>query len=264
MPFQDRLRLELHNRSERWIELYYQLDLVLAPTEPSYLHVSWRRENPTTMARDFVIAESIDGPGRFLGCNVGVRVLDGGIWYGEGEVKVFRDGDADHPTICGTGLEDYVGTAWGMGEHHAVWAGAPVDVREGPHQIQPDLVGFYRWHVPDPIMFARDMRVTIQQIGAATFIAGQDDEFEAFAADHPVAGRGWWRVPGLVASGITERVDDYCATAFVYAREPQPVPGVDLASATADIERRPYESPSFMEQMLDLAGGAEPEVFRPR
>jgi hypothetical protein len=260
MPFGRNVRVEVGNHAARGFELYYQIDLVLGPEPASYLHTTWRRENPTTMARDMVIAEGISGPGRFLGCNVGIRVLDEGIWYGEGEVKVFRDGDTTHPTICGTGLEDYVGSAWGMGPHHAPWAGAPLDVRPPEPQPQPDFLGFYRWHVPDPIMFEEELRVTIQQIGAALFLPGQEDDFERYAETHPVAGPGWWRVPPLVASGIVERVDDYCATAFVYATEPQPVPRVDPAVAVADIERRGYEKPDFMEQFLR---DVEPEVFRP-
>ena len=32
------------------------------------------------------------------------------------------------PTICGTGLEDYVGSAWGLGRHTAPYAGVPIDV----------------------------------------------------------------------------------------------------------------------------------------
>jgi hypothetical protein len=44
-----------------------------------------------------------------------------------------------------------------------------------------------------------------------------------------------------LAWGIAERVDDYCATAYVYCREPQPVPRLDLAVALADIERREHE-----------------------
>ena len=49
---------------------------------------------------------------------------------------------------------------------------------------------------------------------------------EAYERTNPVAGAGWARNPNpaLLAWGITERVDDYCATAFVYCREPQPVP----------------------------------------
>jgi hypothetical protein len=47
--------------------------------------------------------------------------------------------------------------------------------------------------------------------------------------------------PALLAWGIAERVDDYCATAFVYCTEPQAVPRVDPAVATADIGRFAYE-----------------------
>ncbi len=261
MPFQEGFRLEVTNSSDRELELYFQIDYLLAPVEPSYLHVSWRRDNPTTMGRDFVIAEGLRGPGRFLGCNVGIRVLDEGIWYGEGEVKVFRDGDTDHPTICGTGLEDYVGSAWGMWQHHALYAGAPIDVREGPGQIQPDFVGFYRWHVLDPIMFERELEVRIQQIGAAFFFGGQEEQFEDFEASHPVAGLGWSRSEGMVAHGIVERVDDYCATAYVYATEPQAVPRLDVSTATADIARRSHEQPGWMETLM---APRHSELFRPR
>ena len=165
------------------------------PAELGYLHVAFRRENPTVQQRDFVITEGLEGPGRFLGCAVGVRVIDHANWYGEGEVKVFRDGDTDLPTICGTGLEDYVGSAWGMGQHDAPYAGAHL-VLSGQGKeaegmgTQPDFVSFYRWHVPDPIMFETDLRVTIQQIGAMFFLQGQEAEQEAYQRTNPVAGEG--------------------------------------------------------------------------
>jgi len=244
MPFRRRVRVEVVNGSERPVLLYHQIDVTLQrelPEELGLLHVTFRRENPTVIRRDFVIADGLRGPGRFLGCNVGVRVIDAGDWYGEGEVKVYRDGDTDLPTICGTGLEDYVGSAWGMGAHSAPYGGAPLIVGAGDGM--PDFVGFYRWHVPDPIMFERDLRVTIQQIGAVSFRPGQDAELEAYERTNPVAGEGWHRDVdhGILAWGIAERVDDYCATAYVYCREPQPVPRLDLAVALADIERRDHE-----------------------
>ena len=45
----------------------------------------------------------------------------------------------------------------------------------------------------------------------------------------------------LHAFAIAERVDDYCAAAFVYAREPQAVPRLDVAASIADIGRLDYE-----------------------
>jgi hypothetical protein len=119
------------------------------------------------------------------------------------------------------------------------------------------MVGFYRWHLPDPIMFEREVRVTIQQIGAKGFAPGQEAELEAYAKTHPVAGIGWLRdlSPALLAWGIAERVDDYCATAFVYCTEAQGVPRVDPALATADIARFPYEAMGPTEMLaLSIAG----------
>lgn len=258
MPFGGAARVEFTNSSEHSVVLYYQIDYTLSPVAPSYLHVAFRRQNPTVQRDDFVIATGLHGPGRFLGCNVGVRVIDPCDWYGEGEVQIYRDGDGALPTVCGTGLEDYVGSAWGLGAHCAPYGGAPLVVGPPPSPSGTagsgptvDFVGFYRWHVPDPVMFERDLKVTIQQIGAVFFRQGQEGLMDAYAETNPVAGSGWYRLPppGL-AWGITERVDDYCATSYVYCREPQPVPRLDLAAALADIGRRHYEVAAPMEGMI--------------
>lgn len=262
MPFDEAVRFEVVNTGEHPVVLYYQIDYTLHAERPEglgTLHVAFRRENPTTLRRDFVIAAGLSGPGRFLGCNIGVRVIDDCGWWGEGEVKVFRDGDTDHPTICGTGLEDYVGSAWGLGAHAAPYGGAPLVVQRPAGEANgagsnPDYVGFYRWHVPDPIMFRDEMTVTIQQIGAMSFRAGEEEKLAAYERTNPVAGAGWNRdLPDhLLAWGIAERVDDFCATAFVYCTEVQAVPRCDPALALADIGRLDYERPHASEAFLSV------------
>ena len=90
---------------------------------------------------------------------------------GEGELKVYLDGD-DYPTICGTGTEDYFGGAWnfdvpgqGYTEYTTPYLGMPQVIRpDGLYQSQQRF-GLYRWHVPDPIHFANDLRVEIQALG---------------------------------------------------------------------------------------------------
>ena len=262
MPFGRNLRVEVVNGADQPINLYYQVDYTEEEERPAgsgYLHVAFRRQNPTRMGMDFVIASGLRGPGRFLGCNVGIRAIDPCDWYGEGEVKFFLDGDGDLPTICGTGLEDYVGSAWGLGPHSAPYSGAPLSI--GPPDDQPALhpqfgnrmqwIGFYRWHLADPIMFASALEVTIQQIGAAFFRTGDDARWEEYGRTNPVAGAGWTRPnhPSVLAWGICERVDDYCATSYVYCQEVQPVPRLDLAAAVADIGRSPYEPADPLESM---------------
>jgi hypothetical protein len=190
--------------------------------EAGYLHVSFRRENPTTLQRDFVIANGLRGPGRFLGSAVGIRVLhDDMSWYGEGEFKIYRDGDQEHPTICGTGLEDYVGSARGMGKHTALYAGVPINVVRPAKQNMPanvitddvpDFVGFYRWHLPDPIVFHDTLRATIQQIGALMVPHGQESSIDALSKKYTLAGTGWERNISnalFVAFALAERRDDY-------------------------------------------------------
>jgi hypothetical protein len=260
LPFRRRVRIELTNHSARPTVLYYQLDYTLEArleADIGLLHVSFRRENPTTLKRDFAIAEGLRGPGRYLGCSVGIRTLPQKHfgWYGEGELKIYRDGDGAHPTICGTGLEDYVGTAWGMGSHFALYGGVPLDLRAPESGPIPDFVSFYRWHVVDPVIFQRDLRVTIQQIGYAAVPLGTSEaEFESLERSNPAAGTGWLRDnPRVVAHGIAERVDDYCACAYVYCRDAQAVQRVDMAQATADIERRPYESAKPIEILMGTA-----------
>jgi hypothetical protein len=259
MPFRRRLRMELTNGAARPVDFYYQLDYTREASLPGdlgLLHVAFRRENPTTLQRDFVITEGLRGPGRFLGCAIGVRVIDPGSWYGEGEVKIYRDGDDALPTICGTGLEDYVGSAWGLGAHSTPYQGAPLDVR-APSAPLPDYVGFYRWHVPDPVVFAASLRVTIQQIGFAFFLEGQDEAFARYAETNPAAGRGWTMRPRppVLALGIAERRDDYCATSFVYCRDAQPVPRLDLQAALADLARRPHEPALPLEALFAMGAG---------
>ena len=55
MPFEKGLRFELVNESDARLLLYYQIDFSLDAVrdrEPSYLHVAYRRENPTVQKRE--------------------------------------------------------------------------------------------------------------------------------------------------------------------------------------------------------------------
>ena len=201
MPFGDRIRIEYANDSERHALLYYQVDLLMGPVQQDtgILHAAFRRQNPTNIGEDFVVTEGLRGPGRFLGWTGGVRVLDGQHWWGEGEVKMYFDGEAT-PTVCGTGTEDYLDSAWGLGPFAAPESGAPLVVASGEIDVRSGhrLVGFYRWHLSDPVVFSEDLRVTVQQIGFR------------------------WK------GGYFDRQDDWCATAFTYCSNVQTVPRMQM------------------------------------
>ena len=235
LPFGEAVVLEWENRSDQPVVLYYQADLLAGPLEPDtgYLHGAFRRENPTLLGRDFTVAGGLRGPGRFLGWTGGVRVLDPSRWWGEGEVKVYIDSDTDRPTVCGTGTEDYLDSAWGLGTFSAPETGAAVWTGRDEPDEHHRLVSFYRWHLSDPVVFNDRARVTVQQIGSA-FFPGGAAEAGAFARDHRLAGEGIVEL-GAGSFCLYERSDDWCATAFTYCAEPQPVARCDATEAGADL-----------------------------
>ena len=76
---------------------------------------------------------------------------------------------------------------------------------------------------------------------------------EAYRRTNPPAGSGWRTGDGsgvMAGGGLAERVDDYCATSYVYCARVQPVPRLDVAAALADIGRLDYEAPNEIEGFL--------------
>jgi hypothetical protein len=166
MPFRTHGRITVTNDADRDLEqLFYEMDLTVNEPQPDnmlYLHAHWRRDPLTKLGEDFEILPRIEGKGRFLGTHIGILGHpDNKGWWGEGEVKVYLDGDTEWPTLVGTGTEDYVGTAYGQGEYFSRFQGS-LTVEENPAKY-----AFYRHHVPDPVYFHQDIRVTIQQMGGA-------------------------------------------------------------------------------------------------
>ncbi|WP_419698107.1 glycoside hydrolase family 172 protein [Mucilaginibacter sp. NFX135] len=166
MPFKKHARIMLVNESKQNQLLFYDVDLIKVKKHPkdiAYFHAYWSNSSGVGLGSDFEILPRVNGKGRFLGTNIGV-VADkvyGDTWFGEGEVKTFLDGDRKYPTLAGTGTEDYIGSAWNLGPFSQLYQGATVVDK------QNKKFAFYRYHIPDPIYFHSDCRVTIQQIGGA-------------------------------------------------------------------------------------------------
>lgn len=165
MPFRKGARVVLTNESGTPLNnIYYDIDYRTVkdlPDDALYFHAWWSRNRATTPGKDFDILPTITGRGRFLGASVGVETnpIYGKSWWGEGEVRIFLDGDTGHPSLSGTGTEDYIGTGWGEGAYTGRYQGAPV-ADEGTGRW-----AFYRFHVPDPVVFGSGVHVTLQQIG---------------------------------------------------------------------------------------------------
>lgn len=153
------------NEEEKIHRIFYDIDMTMTdeiPEDTMYFHASWRRERFTELGKDFEILPTVEGRGRFLGSVISLMGRPGYLgWFGEGEAKVYLDGDTENPTLCGTGTEDYIGTGWGQEVYIGRYQGALI----ADHEKQ--LHGFYRFHIPDPVFFHEDCRVTIQQLGGA-------------------------------------------------------------------------------------------------
>ncbi|MCB0687895.1 MAG: DUF2961 domain-containing protein [Saprospiraceae bacterium] len=179
MPFKKGARVLIRNELDKDVDmLFYDIDYQeLDRWDESfmYLHAYWHRDTATALARDFEILPAIEGHGRFLGTSISVQVNPRymGTWWGEGEVKMYLDGDREYPTLVGTGTEDYIGTGWGQGQYTGNYQGCTR--ADGDHF----MYSFYRFHIPDPIFFHADCRITIQQMGGGTkekIVALQDQD----------------------------------------------------------------------------------------
>jgi hypothetical protein len=232
MPFKTGAKIVITNESKSNLgSLYFDIDyleLSKPPSDMLYFHACWNRAARSAPGTDFELLPAVTGRGRFLGVYVGVNVdaAYGHTWWGEGEVKMYIDGDKANPTINGTGTEDYIGNGWGENVFTHLYQGCTIaDTAKRQY-------AFYRFHIPDAIYFNENFKATIQEIGG-----GFDTEVKAIAAkgvplipvtvlsyhgfirlkDTPVAltdsnfPKGWLNF---------YRTDDYCATAYFYLDKP--------------------------------------------
>jgi hypothetical protein len=233
MPFRKGARITLTNESAKSVTLFYDVNLTRVKQHADdvlYFHAHWNHNGGTKLGEDFEILPALKGRGRFLGCNLGIVTdpIYGKSWFGEGEVKIFLDGDRELASLVGTGTEDYIGTAWGQGAFVHQFQGCPV-ADEANRQW-----AFYRYHIPDPVYFQTGCRVTIQQMGGD--MSEKVREYAAAgAALTPVTvstSQGMLKLLELpeapkisdaaFPAGWTNfyRLDNYSATAYFYLDSP--------------------------------------------
>jgi hypothetical protein len=213
MPFRRRAHLTLQNLSPDPVTVFYQVDYELTDVdEPAgYLHAAWRRSKPLAYKEVHTILDGVQGAGHYVGTYLAWGVNSSG-WWGEGEMKFYLDGDAEFPTICGTGTEDYFGGAWNFdvpGQGYTTFStpflGLPQVLRPDGLYRSQQRFGMYRWHLPDPIRFTENIRVSVQALG--------------------------WRAGGR----YLPLCDDIASTAWWYQREPGGSTAADLEADQLEI-----------------------------
>ncbi|MDD4774285.1 MAG: DUF2961 domain-containing protein [Eubacteriales bacterium] len=210
MPFARHCKMTIENRSDRRATLYYQINYELGDITPdsAYFHAHWKRTNPVPVSEEYILLDGVRGRGHYVGTMLNIGLNGPNLWFGEGEIKFYIDGDTEYPTICGTGTEDYFGGAWGwdIGGRYTKYSTLYLGVHfihepKGGEDIQPRF-SMYRWHLRDPVIFDNDLRVTIHNLG--------------------------WRRNG---KRYLPRSDDYSSVAYWYQTLPaspfEPLPGRD-------------------------------------
>jgi Protein of unknown function (DUF2961) len=247
MPFRKSARIEIVNQSEKQISLlYYNIDWIkkdkLAKDTP-YFYAQYRQEYPAEKGKDYVLLET-KGKGHYVGTVLAVRSRSPS-WFGEGDEKIYLDGEAK-ASIWGTGTEDYFLSAWGLKTTSTPYFGVPYFDQWG---IVGGHTSAYRWHLSDPIVFNKGIKVTLEHFG---WIAPDEN-------------------PNYKSTSWNEREDDYASVAFWYqtgeptftARAPhakeRALPNLERTIAYArDFAADQYHGPGgATTQQLDLYPGRQ-------
>ncbi|MFN2566489.1 MAG: DUF2961 domain-containing protein [Gemmatimonadaceae bacterium] len=192
MPFRQRARITVENRSNAVVDRFYFNVAVEAyeqlPDTLLYFHAQFRRA-ATTPGQPLVLLEA-EGRGHYAGTLLSMQPRRGRtMWYLEGNERVFVDGEAT-PSVVGTGTEDYFSSGWyfDTGPYSAPYHGATIkDSLTG-------RVSAYRWHIEDPIPFTRGLRFTIEHGGTNDTRQVDYTSVAFWYQTHPHA-----RFPGLPA-----------------------------------------------------------------
>lgn len=174
MPFRHKAKITVENLDDKPMTLFYQVDYALAPVpaDAAYFHAQFRRVNPLHYKEVYTIIDGIKGKGQYVGTYMAWGVHNN-RWWGEGEIKFYMDGDTEFPTINGTGTEDYFNGSYDFEnpethqyeEFTSPYSGLVQVLKPDGLYHSQQRFGLYRWHIPDPIRFTSDLRVTIQALG---------------------------------------------------------------------------------------------------
>jgi hypothetical protein len=162
MPFRRSCRITVTNEGRRRVaNLYYHVDWAKLPSLPArtaYFHARYRQALPAAAGKPYEVL-SVRGRGQYVGTVFSV-IQDEPGWFGEGDDRFYVDGEAA-PRIEGTGTEDYFNDAWSLRVADGPYAGVPV--ADGT-DVGARMTA-YRWHVADPIPFAKSLVFDFEHVG---------------------------------------------------------------------------------------------------
>jgi hypothetical protein len=164
MPFERSCRVELQNFSDQPVAAKGEVQTMPFAWDERAMHfrARWRADhdivgsNREVQDLPFLLAQ---GKGVYVGTSVYLMnpspvPTPYGNWWGEGDEKIFVDGEAT-PSTFGTGSEDYFNYSWSSPDIFThPYCGQPRN--DGPGNR--GYVTNYRWHVLDAIPFQDSIR----------------------------------------------------------------------------------------------------------
>lgn len=175
MPFGQGARITVTNDGAQAVpNFYYQIDYekysdVSATASKGRFHTQWHQQLTKAIPAATQPAVDLDGKdnynfmhavgkGQFVGVILAIQGYSTG-WWGEGNDMFFIDGATPLPSINGTGLEDYFGSAWMFREEYNYpFTGYSLKGNRdwtGTHVM-------YRFHISDPIYFQKSLIAGIE------------------------------------------------------------------------------------------------------
>jgi hypothetical protein len=192
MPFRKSAKIEIVNQSDKQISLlYYNIDWIKKDKiskDTPYFYAQYRQEYPVEHGKDYVLLDT-KGKGHYVGTVLAARTRSP-AWFGEGDEKIYIDGESK-ASIWGTGTEDYFLSAWGLKVTSTPYAGVPYFDQWG---IVGGHTSAYRWHLNDPVVFNKGIKVTFEHFG---WISPDEN-------------------PNQKTTSWNEREDDFSSVAFWY------------------------------------------------
>lgn len=205
MPYARSCSIRLVNQNK--VRVSGSVDIGVTPfTEPNlyHFHAQWTPINGKTRPFSDMPYADLKGEGYYVGSVLAVQNTVNG-WWGEGDEKVFVDGES-FPSTIGTGTEDYFGYAWSNNIEYA-----------RPYHAQPRDEGIanrgqmanLRWHIVDAIPYQKDLRFYIEKWHWIDCVC----HFQTTAF--------WYAAPGGTAPNAIKKGD----LAPLETPLPKPIPG---------------------------------------
>ena len=165
MPFQTSAEITIHNYGSQTVTLE-TLEINHSAwtwdARSLYFHTGWHNEtNIATLPRRDTNYVEIEGRGKYVGDSLAIYndyAGGGNPWWGEGDEKIYVDGEA-FPSHFGTGTEDYYGYAWvGCANFSQPFLAQPIAQGNRSQGLSVNN----RWRILDTITFDTSLKLDME------------------------------------------------------------------------------------------------------